>query len=747
MTRIFLRLLSTILSTAPLAYAVSAELPPAPATPHSTVTGRYGDTPLSFEPNHGQTDGAVQFLARGNGYTAFLQPDSATLLLSRSEFGGGASEAPTRPGMPGAQSDEVLRMRLVGGDSEAPMRGKTPLPGYVNYIRGGDRSAWSVGVPTFAATSVQGVYPGIDLVYYGTDRKLEYDFVVAPHADPARIQLAIDGARPMLEHNGELRLRTGSTRQTTDVVFRKPVVYQMSAGRRVPVDSAFKIDAHGRVGFKLAAYDLRKELIIDPVISYASYFGGTGEDEINGSALNGTNQLYVVGQTHSATLPGTAGEYQSAQLAGKNGNYHDAFVTKFSADGSSVIWTTYLQGSQDDFATAVAVNAADQAYVVGYTNSCGPPSSTPSFPFTSDAVQTLCSPAVLGFNNYESNGGSYDAFLVKLSSDGKTLLYGTPLGGGNDDVAKGVALDSSGQVYIVGETTSTQYLYAVSSNLSDVPSYPVNNHGQASIGTSNYPTTANAFYSNTAESKLYATTDGSGNVTGPSDEQAFLTVLSADLHTMAYSTLIGGGVIGGCGNGVCNTNGLAVAVNASGIVFIGGNTSSAHWPTTAGAFASSCANAGAANSQCSMTGWLAAFDPSKTGTASLVFSTYVNGSSAGTNGGNPLYPGSDVYGLAIDSKGNVVATGDTNANNFPTTVGSFQPTCVLSTDGNGDSNVCDNAFVTKFSPTGAAIWSTYYHGTAAFSAGAFCCRHMAWPWTRMTTSTSSARATSRASHC
>ena len=271
----------------------------------------------------------------------------------------------------------------------------------------------------------------------------------------------------------------------------------------------------------------------------------------------------------------------------------------------------------------------------------------------------------------------------------------------------------------MGETSSTQYFYAVSSNLSDVPSYPVNNHGQASIGASNYPTTANAFYSNTTESKLYTTTDGSGNVSGSTDEQAFLTVLSADLHTMVYSTLIGGGILGSCGNGDCNTNGLAVAVNAGGIVFIGGNTSSAHWPTTTGAFAPTCANAGAANSQCPMTGWLAAFDPTKTGPASLVFSTYVTGSSAGTNGGNPLYPGSDVYGLAVDSKGNVVATGDTNANDFPTTTGSFQPTCVLSTDGNGDSNVCDNAFVTKFSPTGATVWSTYYHGTAAFSGGAF----------------------------
>ena len=240
-------------------------------------------------------------------------------------------------------------MRLIGGAKDAPMRGERRLPGYVNYLSGTERSRWNVGLPTFAATAVEGVYPGVDLLYYGSNRKLEYDFIVAPQADPSRIRLAIDGAHPTLETNGELRLRSGDMRRATDLVFHKPSVYQTVAGRRRPVDSAFQIDAQGHVGFKLAAYDRTKELIIDPVISYASYFGGTGEDEINGSALNSSNQLYAVGQTHSATLPGTAGEYQTAQLAGKNDNYHDAFVTKFSADGSTILWTTYLQGQPGRF--------------------------------------------------------------------------------------------------------------------------------------------------------------------------------------------------------------------------------------------------------------------------------------------------------------------------------------------------------------------------------------------------------------
>ena len=721
MKKISARVCAAALLASPFTYA--AEPTPVPVSAPVTAPGHYGDTPLGFEENQGQAGTGVRFLAHGNGFETLLEPTSVALLLYRPDAQAPAANLAARAGhavggeRARRESRQLLRMRLVGADGAASMRGSHPLPGYVNYLRGDDPTHWQVGLPTFAETDVAGVYPGIDLKYYGTHRRLEYDFVVDAHANPDRIRLAVDGAQPVLGPDGELRLRTGRTRQATDIVFHKPVVYQQSAERREPVAAAFVLDARGNVGFKLGAYDHSRQLIIDPVISYASYFGGTAEDEINGSALNGANQLYVVGQSHSSDLPGAAGEFQGGRIAGKNDNYHDAFVTKFSADGSTVVWTTYLAGSQDDFATAVAVNAADQAYVVGYTNSCGPPSSTPSFPFTSDAVQTLCSPAVLGFNNYESNGGSYDAFLVKLSADGKTLLYGTPLGGGNNDFASSVAVDAAGKVYIVGETSSTQYFYAVSSNLSDVPSYPVNNHGHASIGTSNYPTTSGAFYSNVTESKMYTSTDGSGNVSGATDEQAFLTVLSADLHTMLYSTLIGGGVLGGCGNGQCNTNGLAVAVNANGIAFIGGNTSSAHWPTTSGAFAATCTNAGAANSQCAMTGWLAAFDPTKSGAASLVFSTYINGSSAGTNGGATLHPGSDVFGLATDSKGNVVATGDTNANDFPTTAGAFQTACASAADGNGDANVCVNAFVTKLSPSGATLWSTYYHG-GAFTGGA-----------------------------
>ena len=688
-----------------------------PATRTAKPASAYGKLPMRFEPS----PAASGFVSRGPGYTALLEATRATLVLHS-----GQQAAKAQPSVRAAGLRETVTMALAGANPHAAVTGEQKLPGYVNYMYGPDRSKWQLGLPTFAATRVSQAYPGVDLVYYGTERQLEYDFIVKPSADPAGIRLQIDGAHPILAAGGDLRLQAGSTAKPSDLIFRKPVVYQQVDGARKPVAGAWLVAANGDVSFQIGAYDRTRELVIDPLIAYASYFGGAGEDEINASTLNAANQLYAVGQTFSASLPSGTGEFQPMRSASKNSNYHDGFVTKFSADGSTVLWTTYLAGAGDDMATGVAVNAADQAYVVGNTQSCGSGGTSINtageFPFTADSIQTLCNPDVIGFNNYESNGGSYDVFLVKLSSDGKTLLYGTPLGGTANDLANSVVLDAAGRVYIVGETVSTQYKYSVSPNqygYQDIPSYPINNHGTVGMpGPANFPTTGTAFYTNTTESKQYSSTDSQGNVIGPQDEQAFLTILSADLHSFVYSSLIGGGVIGGCGNGACNTNGYAVAVNMAGQAFIGGNTSSAHFPTTSGAFASACSNAGTATSQCPETGWLAGFNPDGSGASSLLFSTYITGSSGGTSGtGGPIYPGSDVFGLTTDSSGNVIATGDTGANNFPTTTGVLQPTCFLSGDGNGDSNVCANAYVTKLSPTGSTVWSTYYRSTTSFTGG------------------------------
>lgn len=723
--RTLLTVVAAVLSLSGIVATAQSPATRPPTAPQANVAADYGKLPLSFEPNRGQVDPSIQFLARGSHYSVLLQPSAATLVLTRDEV---SSQQGHLRSQPQFTTSAAIRMSLQGANAQAAMSPGHPLPGYVNYLSG-DKARSHTGIPTYAAARATGVYPGIDLVYYGTERQLEYDFVVSPRSDPGLIHLSIAGAHPVLEANGELRLQLASGKRDNDIVFRKPVLYQQIEGKKQPIEGSFTVAANGEVGFKVGSYDRNRELVIDPVISYGSYFGGSVQDEINGSALNAANQLYAVGQTLSPTLPSGTGEFQPARSGNKNSNNHDGFVTKFSADGSTVLWTTYLSGSQDDFATGVAVNASDQAYVVGNTTSCTYPgefNNTPSnavrFPFTSDAIQPLCNPGYNQPETGESDGGNSDAFLVKLSSDGKTELYGTPLGGSQNDFASSIVLDATGRPYIVGETNSTQYYKcsSVGPHCNDIPSYPIDNHGNADIGPSNFPTTANAFYSNVTESIQYSTTDSNGNTGGPQDEQAFITILSADLHSFVYSSLIGGGVLGNCGNGYCNTNGIAVAVNAAGQAFIGGNTSSAHWPTSAGAFATTCPNAGAANSICTFTGWLAGFDPSKSGAASLLFSTYMNGSTAGLDSnGNSLQPASDVYGLAVDSKGNVVVTGDTNADNFPTTTGTLQPACVQFGDGNGNSKRCQSAYITKLSPTGATVWSTYFGPTQKTGNGAF----------------------------
>jgi hypothetical protein len=709
LSKFSLSLFSLLLAFTAFSSAQTLAAPHVEASHKASVDKPYGKAPLQFEENQGQADPAAKLLARGPGYSILLQPTAATFVLHKGVKNSAKSiAAATAP----VQS-ETVRMSLSGASKTATIAAQQRTKSYVNYMTGSDRSKWQIGVPTFAQARVSAAYPGIDLVYYGNQRQMEYDFIVAPKADASAIQLSIAGAKPVLAADGALILQASAQKHADDLQFQKPVLYQEVNGKRLPVDGSFTIAANGTVGFKVGDYDHTRELIIDPIISYASYFGGAGEDEINGSALNAANQLYAVGQSFSTTLPATAGEFQAVPATNNNG--HDAFVTKFSADGSTILWTTYLSGITEDLATGVAVNSSDQAYIVGYTNSCGSGGTgygtSGEFPFTSDAIQPLCNPQVIGFNNYETNGGNFDAFLVKLSSDGKTELYGTPLGGSNNDFASGVLLDASGKVYIVGETSSTEY-YAPNptSRSAPIPNYPMgpaSYYLPANVGTANYPTTTTAFYTNTTESQLNATTASNGDVQGPTDEQAFVTVLSADLHSFVYSSLLGGPVLGSAGNGTSSTNGIAIAVNAKGIIFIGGNTSSAHWPVTPNAFAPTCANAGAANSTCNLNGWLAAFDPTKTGAASLLFNTYMTGQTAGKNGsGGNIDPSSDVFGLTTDSTGNVIATGDVNATDFPTTAGVIEPSCPRVGDG---TNACQfGGFLTKLSSTGTTVWSTYF---------------------------------------
>ncbi|HEX7313823.1 MAG TPA: SBBP repeat-containing protein [Pyrinomonadaceae bacterium] len=373
----------------------------------------FGKLPLRFEANRGQTDRAVKFLARGSGYTLFLAETGAVLRLR-------AEGEENRFG--------TLRLTLEGANRKPLVSGLEELPGRSNYLIGADSRAWRTGVPAFGRVRYEAVYKGIDAVYYGRQGRLEYDFVVAPGADPSRIRLRFDGARNVrVEENGDLVISTDGG----DVRQQRPFAYQDVDGARREVKAGYVVDARGRVRFELGDYERARTLVIDPVLVYSSYLGGASDDSGTSVAVDSTGSAYVVGTTASADFPG-AGSLQAS-----HGGFNDAFVLKLSADGKSLVYATYLGGNGDDFGGPVAVDAAGNAYVGGLT-------ASGSFPTTPGSFQT-------------SKDGLSDAFLAKLNPTGTALVYSTYIGGKGTEQVTSIAVDASGAAHVAGRTDSLNF--------------------------------------------------------------------------------------------------------------------------------------------------------------------------------------------------------------------------------------------------------------------------------------------------
>jgi hypothetical protein len=369
--------------------------------------------PFSFEPNLGQTDPRVKFLARSRGMTLFVTSTEAVFLTTRC----------------------AVRMRLVGASSAAEIQGVDPLPGRSHSFVGRDPGRWRVNAPTYARVRSRDVYRGIDLVYYGTeDRQLEYDFVVAPGADPRAIRLAFDGVdRLQLDDNGDLVLRVGETR----LRLGKPLVYQMSAEGRRSISGAWTLDDANTVRFRLGSYDRSEMLVIDPTVALATYVGGSAADQAFGTALGSDGSVFLTGNTTSADFPTTMGSFQPSTGGGV-----DAFVVRLDSAFTSRIYSTFLGGSGDDAGRSIAVDAAGNAYVTGFTTS----GDFPTTPGAAQATRPAGEPA-----------GVADAFVVKLNPLGSALVYGTDLGGTASDVGLGIAIDSAGSAYVTGGTFSTDF--------------------------------------------------------------------------------------------------------------------------------------------------------------------------------------------------------------------------------------------------------------------------------------------------
>ncbi len=591
-----------------------------PEGSRANITAAYGKLPLSFEANRGQTDARVQFISRGSGYTLYLTATEAVLTLQRPL---GFGEPRAGPGSPlvfskrkglgetqNAKPKErentahsTLRMKLVGANVTTVVESLQPLPGKSNYFIGNDPAKWRTDIPIYAKVRYKAIYPGADLVYYGNQQQLEYDFVLAPGADPRIIRLAIAGSEKLeAGTDGGLVLRTSGG----EVRLHKPIVYQRVSGTRKEVTGRYVLRGKREIGFEVAAYDIDKPLIIDPVLSYSTYLGGSAGDFGNAIAVDASGNAYVTGETSSINFP-TKNPSQSASGGGV-----DAFVAKLDPTGSTLVYSTYLGGGAGESGKGIAVDASGNAYVTGSTSSSNFPTKNPF---------------------QAAFGGGSDVFVAKLDTTG-SLIYSTFLGGSGDESGKGIAADPLGNAYITGFTNA--------------PNFPKQNPFQPALGGAN---------------------------------DAFVVKLDPTGSALVYSTFLGG-TLDDFGNGI--------AVDSLGNAYATGNTLSTNFPTKNPL---QPALGGASDA------FVAKLDP--TGSA-LVYSTFLGGTL--DDFGN---------GIAVDSLGNVYATGNTLSTNFPT-ASPLQANCQSCANGQG------NAFVAKLNAAGSALmYSTYLGGSGNGSDGDF----------------------------
>jgi hypothetical protein len=641
------------------------------------ILDRYGKMPLNFEANHGQADGQVRFLSRNSAYSLFLTADEAVIALRETNAG-----SPKQTAEPATAA--VLRMKMRHANPAARITGMDELAGKANYFIGNDPSKWRTNVPTYSRVRYEEMFPGIDLVYYGNQRQLEYDFIVAPGADPHLIAFDIIGARRILQDaHGDLvfQMELGQTTarmktvqmKTSDCEIRwhRPIVYQEKNGARQQIAAHYSITHTNRVAFELAKYDSSRPLYIDPLI-YSTYLGGSSLDSGSSIAVDSSGSAYVTGTTYSPNFPTTSGATETT-CQGCSMGESDAFVTKFSPNGSALAYSTYLGGKKDDYGISLAVDNEGNAYVTGETASTNFPTMNP--------LQRVY------------GGGTYDAFVSKIDPSGSALVYSTYLGGAAEDLGQGIATDSAGNAYVTGQTNSTNFptinpLQANNAGGGDVFVAEINSAGSELVystylGGSNLDygdaiavdSTGNAYVTGTT----YSTNFPTKNPLQPAlaaDWDAFVAKIGPSGSDLAYSTYLGGSGSDGVGG-----SGYGIAVDDAGNAYVAGYSTSANFPTTPGAFQTTYAG-----------NWDAVVSKINSAGSKLIYSTYLGG--AGVD---------NAWSIAVDSSGDAYVSGSTSSKNFPTE-NPFQKNL----KGGGD------AFVSKLNPAGSALfYSTYLGGSGA----------------------------------
>ena len=569
----------------------------------------YQRAPLSFEANQGQTDPSVKYLARGAGYQLHLTSNEAVFWLKGDKDHSRNSHL------------DVMRMRLLGSRAEAHITGEELLPGKVNYLLGNQPAAWRANLPTYRKVKYKNVYSGIDLLYYGTQRDLEYDFHVSPGADPGVISLGFEGVeRVKIDSTGELIVQFASGKLIRQ---HKPLLYQDVDGVQQSVTGRFVMRGPTQVGFEVGPYDKTRTLVIDPVLIYATYFGGETDEATSGIAVDAAGSVYVAGSfVTSPSFPITPNAFQKTQN-NQNGN-GEVFVTKFTPDGSGIVYSTLLGGSSSDTSTGIGLDPSGNAYIVGWTSSA-------DFPIRNAFQTTL--------------RGLPNVFISKLNTTGSDLLYSSFLGGTSGfDFGADIAVDATGNAYITGDTTSANFPVTTGAFRTTLmlPGGPGNNDGFVAKFNTNLSGTASLVYSSFCDvSAPFSNSidiDPAGNayVAGESRVQKINASGSAAVYTFTLPDAAAGSSTG--------LQATDIAVDSSGNAYVTGFTKSTGL-TIVNGFQPAIAGG-------SFDGFLVKVNPA--GTA-LVYSTYIGGQNLDV-----------ASGVAVDNSGNAYVVGDTSSIDFPT---------------------------------------------------------------------------------
>jgi Beta-propeller repeat len=685
---------SSTVATVPSHPILGARTPATAA--QDRIHARYSALPLAFEANEGQVDPQVKYVARGNGYRLSLTSKQAILslpgrkrqsevrdmMLNKRRGAAGVKEmlgkhAPSAKHHSSAAA--VIRMNLLGANSDTELAAADLQRGKIHYFLGKDPSKWHSNIPLYGRVNYHELYPGVDLAFHGPEKRLEFDYLVSPGADTSRIALGFQGLESLHTDNaGNLVLATSAG----SVQLNKPVAYQAKNGAREAVDAKFVLTGKNRVAFELGAYDHNRELVIDPTVTYSTYFGGDSADYASSIAVDASGDAFLAGATDSTTIPGnsggtagfdafvteidpsgallftsifggtsgdefpggiaidsqgiyisgttdssdfpvTQGTAQTVFLGGAVGGDNDAFAVKIPLDGSGITWGTYIAGSGSDSGLGIAVDSGHNVYVVGET-------------FSANIAGAVVSPLPNGgLLNLGLNTVDDDGYIVKLNSTGTAYLLASYIGGSSGDLATGVALDGVGNIYVSGETIS-----------------------------SDLPTTAGAVQTTCG-------TDASCNANASTSfDDAFIVSIRADLSNYNYVTYYGGSDV---------DDAFAIAADASGNAFVTGTTASTDLLYTGTTYQSTLL--GAQNA------FLLELNSAG---ISVTYNTYFGGD------------GNDFgLGVALDSSDNIYLTGQTTSSSttFP---------LVNPIPGGGGSS---DAFVSVFSISqGQPLFSTFLGG-------------------------------------